>query len=373
MGKSRYVVVDDLDALKDVLTTQESNVTNTLVGEAGPELAPIELVETGDLIEASKGETVIKVIAPGQGTSGKYGADMLRAHAQRAFPRGTHMYWNHPTVTEASERPERDLRDLAAVTVGDAYYDSNGPRGEGVYTRAKVTEGYRKSLGELAPHIGVSIRASGRIDKTTGMVESIDKAHSIDFVTRAGAGGEVVQLFEAARAATTQAQEGDMELTEALARNETLTTQLAEASALGTFAAAERDTARAENERLKEAAALRTVKEAASQKLGELMAMSPFELSQKSQARILSETLRDPAAREDDSKLVEALAKHSQAEIDVLLEYGVLDAGGTVTGMGGPAYGASNVDLAKLEESNVKAFINIGLTEDQAKIAAKGR
>lgn len=164
-----------------------------------------------------------------------------------------------------------------------------------------------------------------------------------------------------------------MELTEALARNETLNSQLSEATALGTFAAAERDILRSENERLKEAAQLRLLKESAVSKLGELMSLSPVELTPSSQARILEGAMRDEHAREDDSKLVEALAKHAKQEIDTLIEYGVFSTEGRVTGMGGPSFGASTIDPEKALKEAEQDFLDMDFTPEQAKYAARGR
>jgi hypothetical protein len=159
------------------------------------------------------GTVRLKVIGPGWGSSGYYSPELLERSAH-VFA-GTKMYWNHPTRTEARERPERDLRDLAAQIVGTPTYQANGPGGPGVYAEAKVFEPYRRSVADLAPHIGVSIRADGtyRPGEAAGrkgrVIEAIEKARSVDFVTEPGAGGRILELFEAA-GRETQAQEDGM-------------------------------------------------------------------------------------------------------------------------------------------------------------------
>jgi hypothetical protein len=61
-------------------------------------------------------------------------------------------------------------------------------------------------IESLADTVGLSIRgegtgAIGTVAGRTGVViESLDRGHSVDFVTRAGAGGKLVSLLEAARA-----------------------------------------------------------------------------------------------------------------------------------------------------------------------------
>jgi len=153
------------------------------------------------------GTVPIKIIQPGWGTTGYYGAKVLERYGPGAFPKGTKMYWDHPTETEARERPERSLDVLAAELVADARYDAKGLDGPGLYAAAKVFEAYKGPVDELAAHIGTSIRAHGaaRDGEAEGrrgpIIESIIPSvmNSIDFVTLPGAGGQIVSLFEAAR------------------------------------------------------------------------------------------------------------------------------------------------------------------------------
>ena len=57
----------------------------------------------------------LKLIQPGWGSSGYYSQSMLERDGPKAFTRGTHMFWDHPSSTDEAARPERSLRDLAAV------------------------------------------------------------------------------------------------------------------------------------------------------------------------------------------------------------------------------------------------------------------
>ncbi len=151
------------------------------------------------------GTVGLKLIAPGWGASGYYPAETLRRDGPKTFKAGTKMYWNHPTMAQESERPEGDLRDLAAVLVSDARWEESGAAGPGLYADAKVFGDYAPAVEELAPHIGVSIRASGRA--ATGeaegrqgpIINALTVGRSVDFVTEPGAGGRIVEMFEAAR------------------------------------------------------------------------------------------------------------------------------------------------------------------------------
>lgn len=151
------------------------------------------------------GTIQIKMIGPGWGSSGYYAAELLEKDGPKAFPTGTKMFWNHPTDDEERQRPERDLRDLAAVTVSDAKFLQEGPSGPGLYAQAKPISTYAPAIEELAPYIGTSILASGRGRKGEAegkkgtIVESIISGRSCDFVTVPGAKGEIVQLFESVR------------------------------------------------------------------------------------------------------------------------------------------------------------------------------
>lgn len=153
-------------------------------------------------------KALIKLIAPGWGSNGYYSKETLKLAAkERVFHAGLQMLWNHPTDQEEMDRPEGDLRDLAAVLTEDAKWMDNGPTGPGLYAMANVFDKFRETLSNIWEHIGVSIRyfgshASGAAEGRAGeLVTQIRRALSVDFVTLAGAGGEVVQMFESARGA----------------------------------------------------------------------------------------------------------------------------------------------------------------------------
>lgn len=151
------------------------------------------------------GTIPVKLIQPGWGSSGYYPQGVLERDGPTVFGIGTKMYWNHPTLTEEAERPEGDLRFLAAELISPARWEAAGPKGAGLYADAKVFAPYHESVNELAPHIGVSIRAAGRAvqgeaeGRKGPIIQQIVAARSVDFVTEPGAGGRIVEMFEAAR------------------------------------------------------------------------------------------------------------------------------------------------------------------------------
>ncbi len=191
------------------------------------------------------GSTFLKIIQSGQGSSGYYPKEVLRRDGPKVFKSGLQMFWDHPTAQEETDRPEGSLRNLAGVLSEDAKWMDNGPAGAGLYAEAKILKGFEDSVNELAPHIGVSIRAAGMgrkgqvAGKPTKIIEELTSAASVDFVTRPGAGGQVLQLFEAARSRHTIEEEKRMDAPDKVQSD------LREAQA-------ERDRLKIDNDRLRE-------------------------------------------------------------------------------------------------------------------------
>lgn len=184
----------------------------------------VELELVGDTIPLREGAVgqdgtaYLKLIAPGWGSSGYYGSEVLKRDGAAAFPKGTKNFWNHQTAAEESARPEGDLRDLASVLTEDAHYEDNGPAGAGLYAKANVFEQFRAPVDSLAKHIGMSIRATGKAKegkaegKSGPIIEKLTRGISVDYVTTPGAGGKILQLFEAARRPQSTTQEGNTDM-----------------------------------------------------------------------------------------------------------------------------------------------------------------
>ena len=140
---------------------------------------------------------LIRLIDAGQGSSGYYPAETLEAAASEGvFPAGTHMYIDHPGEAESMDRPERTLRDLAAVLAEDAYYDAES---QALVAEATVFKPYREVIHEMKDHIGVSIRSWAEYDGN--VVVRLIESLSVDFVTHAGRGGKVIQVLESRKTA----------------------------------------------------------------------------------------------------------------------------------------------------------------------------
>lgn len=141
------------------------------------------------------GKYRIRIIAPGQGSSGIYTAENL-AESAPLFKAGTEMFIDHPTESEEWERPERSIRDYAGVFLEDATVGEDGA----LYTVCKVFSGVNELIKDKWEHIGVSINAwcADPISEN-GIVPPIAGVRSVDFVTTPGAGGAIVDLLESNR------------------------------------------------------------------------------------------------------------------------------------------------------------------------------
>lgn len=185
---------------ESVTVTHESLEGTTAVHES------IDFCEEVKVKEGLASSIPIKIIGPGWGSMAYYGKEMLKRDGPKVYTKGTHMYWNHSTEAEEAQRPEGDLNNLAAVLTEDASWKDAGPKGPGLYSKAKVFSDYATQVAEKGGHIGISINAAikgkeGTVEGRTGRIaEQLVHAFSADFVTKAGAGGApVVPVHESAR------------------------------------------------------------------------------------------------------------------------------------------------------------------------------
>jgi hypothetical protein len=338
---------------------------------------------------ARDGTIPVKLIEPGWGSTGYYSEAMLKRDGPKIFKKGTHSYWNHPSVSEADDRPERDLWDLAGVLVEDAYWSDTGVNnhGKGLYGNLKVFSNYAQPVEELAEHIGISIRAMGvttlgSAEGQTGeIVESLvdSPITSTDFVTKPGAGGKVAKLYEAVRVRGHKVEkdspeeegEGDEEEEDGMTPEEIKKLVSESVAEQVKEARAEASEAKQESARLRESLILREAKDIIREEL------SRFDIHDMTRTR-LTESLVNKAPIKDGTLDREALSKLVEEAAAAEVEYiakttGVGDGKiRNVTEARRPADEEefSEEDFSKeLEES----FRDIGWGENGAKLAAAGR
>ena len=141
----------------------------------------------------------VKVIESGWGSSGYYPASVLQEYGPSVFKSGTKVFMNHPSATESSDRPERDVHQLAGKLVSDAFFTENG-----LVADIEFYSHYAPIIKEMAGDVGLSIHAFGEASvgeaegRSGPIIESLvaDPLTSVDVVTVAGAGGKFLTLLE---------------------------------------------------------------------------------------------------------------------------------------------------------------------------------
>ena len=187
--------------------SNDNGTTSEALRNAKGELVLVEAAATLDTIKLieSKADYEIKLIAPGKGSSAFYPKEVLQRDGPKVFKAGTHVYLNHPTAAEEAQRPEGDVKNLAGVLTTDAAYTESHAKGPGLYARMKVFADHAQTVEAKAPHVGMSIRASGKAEsKQTKdglpVLTELTSAESVDVVTRAGAGGMILSESAASAA-----------------------------------------------------------------------------------------------------------------------------------------------------------------------------
>lgn len=143
----------------------------------------------------------ITLARAGWGSSGYYSEDVLRRDGPRVFPVGTKMYLDHPTLTEETDRPERSVKDLAAII-------TRTPRMAGIdlVAECELVEHWAPVINNLAERgmVDLSLRAYGTEvlgdagGKRGPIIDELIEGISVDFVTDGGLGGKVGVLIEEA-------------------------------------------------------------------------------------------------------------------------------------------------------------------------------
>lgn len=188
----------------------------------------VSLIALDEAYNAATNSVPVTVIVPGfnKGKGRFYPADVLKRD-HKIFE-GAKMFQNHATDKQMKERPEGDLRDWVA-SLKNVRWDeaSKKVRGDAVIADPQFQEkvSHLSKVGLLS-EMGVSIRAAGDASKRkvdgvdTTYVEALTKARSVDFVTFAGAGGQIeameAEAFAEDSSSNAGAGEDLMELKEAL-------------------------------------------------------------------------------------------------------------------------------------------------------------
>lgn len=334
------------------------------------ETTDIKLTESAETTEVIKlqearSDYEIKLIAPGKGSSAFYPAEVLKRDGPKVFSAGTHVYLNHPTAAEESQRPEGDVANLAGVLTTSAVYHENHSKGPGLYGRMKVFADHAQLVEEKAAHVGMSIRASGiaesgKMRDGVPILKELTGAESVDVVTRAGAGGMI--LTESAK----QPEQGKL----FESKQEVSDMDAAELTALKESLAAQAET----NRKLLE----RAIRGDAREEAGRILASVSLHEAAKN---LIVESVLKNIPTKDGGLDVATFTEAVNAEAKLVgAAFAAATGSGRVTGMGAapveikPEEAARRASAAKeTEERAIKVFERLGLPRDAAKFAAAGR
>ena len=353
--------------------------------EEGEEILDLDYVALEEAAVGPGGETKIKLIGPGWGTSGFYSPNVLKqAASDRMFDKGLKMYWNHPTPTEESERPEGDLNALASALTTPARWEQNGKRGPGLYADAKVFKPFRDSVDELAKDIGVSIRAFGKSDfgnaegRDGPIITELTAARSVDYVTEPGADGRIVEMFESARPKPAVKQADDPPDNKKKESKMTLEKDLTEAQKRIVQLEGELEESETEVQRRREADVIQTAANLVTE------ALKGIKIPGATKKRLINKLSADPPATEAgkldaeklSAKVIEAVKEEIAYLAEVTKSGSVVDLGESGDPLIDPVEEDDDDQVSdeKLEEGMEKSFANIGNMSDAAvKEAARGR
>lgn len=156
------------------------------------------LTESIGSIESKNGKWRARLIQSNVKGSSAYYSDESLKEGAHLFTAGVQMFANHLSTDEQWSRPEGDVNNLVGVLETDAVHEEN----DGLYADLKIFEHKKAWLKEVAPYVGLSIRASGIVEEAddgTPHLKSFTEVMSVDVVTKAGAGGKFVSLAESAK------------------------------------------------------------------------------------------------------------------------------------------------------------------------------
>lgn len=364
-----------------------------------PPIATVELKPKPLILDEIRLKEAIKkdgsgevcCITPGWGSSGYYSESVLKEAAEK-MRAGTHMYWDHPTISEEYQRPERSLRDLAGILVESAEWKDNGWNGPGVYASAKAFQPYLDYLQDedFVEAIGISLVAygtshTGEAEGETGdIIDSITAVRSVDFVTLPGRGGKIKTVFESLRyeddGAQTKEAEKEVKLVDEheakslRESNSALNDEVKTLKETVNTVTKERDAFKEENESLKEKLVLREAKDEVRGVLDKVESMPEITKSR------LVETIsgKAPLTKDgelDKHELTKMIEEAVKAEVKYLesLGFGKVDNLGGSNYSGGPNDDGDDDGGDDLSNRLSNSFQRMGLTESAAKLASEGR
>jgi len=334
------------------------------------------ILNYNNLLEAKfdKGRATVVVIKAGfNATEDRYYPAEVLKRDYKIFE-GMKMYADHPTEEEDKARPERSIKDWVA-TLSDVTCDESGV----VSGIAEIVEPWlMQKLASLRDkqmlsEMGISINAVGSASKgtiegkETLVIEKLVACRSVDFVTEPGAGG-IVTLYESDRnhdidlVELSALKEKRPDLVKAIEANiKSEITKEVKKAMENEELIKEKDeligTLTKERDELKEAAEKAEKDKAKAEAQAVIKeAVDKAELPDAAKERLIE--------RFKDAESAEGIEEAITSEVDYIAK---LSEAGKVKGMG-----ETKVNPEKDHEALVESFKGLGMSDEEAEIAAKG-
>lgn len=163
---------------------------------------PKKFIEHFALESSAKadGTRRVRLISPGQGSSGVYSREVLSRYIAEALPKGTKVYIDHTDDEDEYRRGgTRSFGAVAGKIVTDPVYEVDAPEGEGSYADVKFLSEIEAKLDEIGDVVGVSVEIhQGRKDEYGNIVEmGYNRLNSLALVSEPGRDGRIFEDFRA--------------------------------------------------------------------------------------------------------------------------------------------------------------------------------
>lgn len=330
--------------------------------------------------DEAAGALTLTVIKPGFNLSKQryYPAAVLKRDAH--IFEGAKMFADHQSEREEKERPEGSVHNYVG-NIKKVWAESDGTVKANAIVidptfKAKLAELNKQNmLGEM----GVSIRAIGEATKTkiegtdTNYIESLIRARSVDFVTYAGAGGQVEAMESDSN------NENDLDL---VSESELRKRRPELVALIESHAQKDNATMKSMEQQLQEAntqlADAKTKLTAAEAKIQESEKATKKATAAAELVKLLTESKLPEKAQERLKKqFAEALTSDGMKEaIEFEKDYlkSIAPTSAVVRNMGNKDNGVTESDHSSRETNLVETFKRLpGMSDKEAEIAARGR
>lgn len=170
----------------------------------------IKLREATALKEAVEGKKytwpICIIESDKMGSSGFYPRDVIERDGPLVFAQNTQIFIDHLSESEEWDRPEGSVHNLAGfISTTPEFRESSGDTPAGLYAEATFFDHYGPMIDAVREHVGMSIRAWAEADiqdlgaGPVAVITRLISAESVDVVTKAGAGGKILEAIESAK------------------------------------------------------------------------------------------------------------------------------------------------------------------------------